>query len=65
MSRILVAMSLAVLALASGCQTAPTLGKVPAWRFPCGYRAFNAGACNNLNGLQNADFNVSSRLIER
>lgn len=65
MSRILIAVSLGLSALVSGCQTAPSQGKTSGWRFPCGYRAFNAGACNNLNGLYNADFNVSSRLLER
>lgn len=66
MNRILIAAALALPAFVAGCQgTTQTrgLGPIPQWTFPCNYRAFDAGFCNNLNGLPNTDFNVSGRLL--
>lgn len=66
MNRILIAGALMLLSLVAGCQSSPDrppLGEIPKWRFPCNYRAFDAGFCDNLNGMPNTDFNLSARIF--
>lgn len=64
MNRFTIAIALAASAFLAGCQSgrAPT-GKIPEWRFPCGYRAFDAGHCDRLGGMPDTDFNLTGRLL--
>jgi hypothetical protein len=68
MRQFLVWMVLAPAALTAGCanafQNAPRAQPSPNWRFPCSYRAFDAGFCDNLNGLPYADFQLQRRILE-
>jgi hypothetical protein len=59
----LIAFALAGSALVAGCQSSPPSSTSSTWRFPCGYRAFDAGRCDKLGGLPNTDFNLSARLL--
>jgi hypothetical protein len=63
MNRTMIAIVLAVPSFVAGCQSAPPLGRTPEWRFPCNYRAFDAGFCDNLNGMPNTNFNLTGRLL--
>lgn len=66
MNRILIAGALMLSSFVAGCQSStqgPPLGEIPPWRFPCNYRAFDAGRCDDLNGLPNTDFNLSARIF--
>src|SRR4051812_15292514 len=51
MRRFLIWAALALTAMTAGCQTTTPATSTPGWRFPCTYRAFDAGWCDNLNGL--------------
>ena len=63
MRAILVALSLVASAAMAGCQSTPPASGVSKWRFPCGYRAFNAMQCDRLGGMPDTDFNLTGRLL--
>lgn len=63
MQRILTWAALALVAMTAGCEQTTSQQTTSEWRFPCNYRAFDAGFCDNLNGLPNANYNLSGRLL--
>ena len=62
MQRFLIWTGLALSAMAAGCQTQTTGTPTSNWRFPCNYRAFDAGFCDNLNGMPNTNYNLVDRI---
>jgi hypothetical protein len=64
MRRFLIWAALASAATTAGCQITPQQQASSEWRFPCSYRAFDAGFCDNLNGLPNANFHLQRRIFE-
>ena len=62
MQRFLIWTGLALSVAAAGCQNQAIRNPTPEWRFPCNYRAFDAGFCDELNGLPNSNYHLVDRI---
>jgi hypothetical protein len=65
MQRFLIGTGLALSLAVAGCQTGLPQNQASSdWKFPCNYRAFDAGFCDELNGLPNTNFHLTRRIVE-
>jgi hypothetical protein len=66
MRRILIWTALAFAATTAGCQQAPIGWQrtIRPWDSPCTWRPFEAGYCDNLNGLKDANYHLQRRILE-